>query len=41
MISEEALDEFASKYLKKESIVAIGSDELGEKLLKKIALKSH
>ena len=41
MISEEALDEFASKYLKKESIVAIGSDELGEKLLKKIALKSQ
>lgn len=41
MISEERLDELASKYLKKDSIIAVGADELGEMLLKKIALKNE
>lgn len=37
----ERLEEFAEKYLKKDSIIAVGSDELGESLLKKIALKNE
>lgn len=41
MISEERLEEFAAKYLKKNSVVAVGSDALGEKMLRKIALKNH
>jgi len=41
MISEERLEEFAAKYLKKGDIAAVGSDSLGERMLRKIALKSH
>lgn len=41
MINEERLEEFAAKYLKKDAIIAVGSDELGERMLKKIALKNH
>ncbi|MDO8647071.1 MAG: ribose 5-phosphate isomerase A [Candidatus Diapherotrites archaeon] len=41
MINEDRLEEFAAKYLKKDKVIAVGSDSLGEKLLKKIALKNH
>ncbi|MFH0970571.1 MAG: ribose-5-phosphate isomerase A [Candidatus Diapherotrites archaeon] len=38
MLSEDTIDAFISKYVKKDQVLAVGTNQLGELLLKKIGL---